>query len=408
MGPYIKLKPLIAGSPMKIALVSREYTSRGGVEKISQYYARTLVRRGHEVHVWCSKREDDQRDSGITFHELKTFSRGAAHVIVFPTLVRLFLKPSEYDAVVVMGVSGLVDNAFIVMNSVHQHWFNYSLKQTKFFSLPFFRKIFNIRHYAVMWVEKNQFKNRTYRKAIAVSEPIKAELKRWYNVAESSLCVLPNGADHHTLKPDHNTRAKTRAELGMQSDHFLFCMLANEVERKGVRQTMQALHQIGDKNIKLLIVGRLNHARCEQIAQELAVTELVILKPSTKDVSRYLWASDAYILPTQYEAWNLSIMEAQAAGLPVITTKLGQADLVVENEKSGLLIENPLDVAEIVNAIKRLRAEPDLTSMRLNARERAEKYSWENLVTQLENIISEDQRQSGKVSLAAEHAMAGR
>ena len=309
------------------------------------------------------------------------------YVLLFPYFVKAQLKVNNYDAVIVMGVAGLCQDGFVVANSVHRQWFKYSLSLTKKFTLKWCLKILNVRHYVVMWLEHLQYQSGSYRKVIAVSEPIKDELHVNYGVPRSQIEVLPNGADFKALTPNLSVRVEARAALKVADDEILLCMLVNELERKGVRQVMSAMKILSNYPLKLLVVGRFEQADCAQIANEVGVADRVIVRPSTNDVKRYLWASDLYTLPTQYEAWNLSIMEAQAAGLAVITTRLVEADLVVAPEQSGYLLEDPLDVNELVAALQKWLNNPDKTAMSLMARERAERFSWENLVEQLSNII---------------------
>ncbi len=327
---------------MKIALVTRDYNSRGGVEKISQYYARILRDLGHEIHVWCSELAPTPQDNDIKFHQIPLrCGRGALYIWMFATSVRKKLPVSDYDAVLIMGVAGLCEGSFIVANSVHRHWFQYSLQQLSPLSGKFWLKVFNITHYVVMILEWLQYRKSNPRRIIAVSEPIRRELNACYDLPLDLIDVLPNGADTKLLSPDLLARKEFRAELGVADNEYLLCMLSNEIERKGVRQVMQAISALKHFPLKLLIVGRLDRNVCLAIAGQYGIEDRVILHGSTPDVKPYLWASDLYVLPTQYEAWNLSIMEAHSAGLATITTRLGQADLVIDQGHSGYLIEDP-------------------------------------------------------------------
>lgn len=374
---------------MKIALIARDYTARGGVERVSQFYARHLMRLGHEVHVWYGKAAITQLDDGLHFHKIPVITKpGWLYTLLFAFLVRLKLDRRAYDAVVSMGVSGLCHDTVVVANSVHLQWFVTSLAKLSPSSIRWWLKLFNPLHYAVIALEKLQYRAGYYRSVIAVSEPIKQELIEVYGLPEAAIDILPNGADLEHMKPDPHERQKTRAALGVSNSEFLLCMLVNELERKGVRQAMEAVASLRQQYpVKLLVVSKVEREKVELIARETGTTESTIIKPNTPDARPYLWASDLYVLPTQYEAWNLSIMEAHAAGLPIVTTRLGQADLVVDEGRSGFLIENPLDVQELTIAIKKFFDNANRAQMSARARERIEPYRWEVIVQRLEALL---------------------
>ena len=98
---------------------------------------------------------------------------------------------------------------------------------------------------------------------------------------------------------------------------------------------------------------------------------------------------DALILPTIFEGFGLVIIEAMAAGLPVITTPNSIGPELIKDGENGYII--PIrDSKAICEAIDKLRS---LTSdkfleMKLNAREIALLYSWDGYTKRLKNILS--------------------
>src|SRR5262249_49765221 len=141
--------------------------------------------------------------------------------------------------------------------------------------------------------------------------------------------ILPNGADLAEFARQEQTRQLIRRQLNFADSDLVMVMLANELERKGFPQVLRAMQQVGDERLKLLCVGRAGIESYGKLISSLSLTGRVLHIKSDPKPQKYLWAADLYILPTQYEAFNLSIIEAQAAGLPVITTALGQADQAV-------------------------------------------------------------------------------
>lgn len=381
----------------KIAVVTRDYHARGGVERVSQFYARGMADKGHEVHVWCAKAEPTEADANLVFHQLKTHAPdGWLHWFLFPFVAGWSLRAQKYDGIIVMGIAALCPRSLVVSNSVHRAWFKKSLSKLNPTQLRWWLKLLNPLHPIVMFVEWLQYKVVKCKRVIAVSTPIRQELVDEYAFAEQDIALLPNGASTAYFKPDMVVRNKTRSELGLQDPDIAMCMLVNELERKGVVRVLDAMSELKDVPLKLLLVtGKYKEAT--KLVAEKNLQDKVILLRSTSDTRPYLWASDLYILPTQYEAWNLSIMEAHAAGLPIVTTKLGQADLVIEHGKTGRLLEDPFDSAELNEAIMWFVDHPAKSTLADAARQRAEAYNWPKLIDTLESYLNLPNRQTQRL-----------
>jgi UDP-glucose:(heptosyl)LPS alpha-1,3-glucosyltransferase len=376
---------------LKIAIIARDYHSRGGLERVSQFYARHLRDRGHEVHVWYGNGTISELDQGLRFHRVNTgLKSGWLYCAIFAALVSFRIKAALYDSVILIGAAGVCRGSTIVANSVHREWFLHSLAQLPVFSLKRVLKTFNPLHYVIIAIEYLQYRTGRYRSIIAVSEPIKRELTKHYGIPPSKISLLPNGTN---CRPrDTDLREAVRGQLDVGGDQFLLCMLVNELERKGVRQAMAAVAALREYPLRLLVVTKVDLRQVIKLAQQFGILDRVIARAATPDAQGYLFASDLYILPTQYEAWNLSIMEAAAAGLPVITTKLDQADRIVTDGESGYLLMDPLDVDEVTAAVSKWIAVTPEEKLRMSAKsqESVRPYSWDAIVRQLESIVTND------------------
>ena len=88
-----------------------------------------------------------------------------------------------------------------------------------------------------------------------------------------------------------------------------------------------------------------------------------------------LRAADFFCLPTLSEGLGTSILEAMAAGLPVVATRTGGVPEIVEEERTGVLVP-PSDPAALSDAMVRVASDADLrASMGALGRERAERFS---------------------------------
>lgn len=111
----------------------------------------------------------------------------------------------------------------------------------------------------------------------------------------------------------------------------------------------------------LLIVGngRERH-RLVALAEFLSVDGHVVFLPWSHDVSVYLRGADCYVQPSLYEGWGMAVVEAMAAGTPVVMTDVGCAGELVIHETSGLVVP-VADHTALADAISRVLGDRGLS-----------------------------------------------
>ena len=139
------------------------------------------------------------------------------------------------------------------------------------------------------------------------------------------------------LKAD---RTKVLAEFGFSPDDFVFINIGELSVRKNQEVAIRALAKLNTPHIKLLIVGKGPlKEKLELLIQELHLEHQVILAGFRNDIPKLLTASDAFVFPSIHEGLPVALMEAMAAGKPVVCSKIrGNVDLI-EHEKGGLLAQ---------------------------------------------------------------------
>ena len=126
--------------------------------------------------------------------------------------------------------------------------------------------------------------------------------------------------------------------LGLAPEQTALLFVANELERKGYPALLSALRQLGDPNVRLLVVGNVDAGEVGRRAAEAGVGAQVVACGPTRDVAGFHAAADLFVLPTQYEAFCLAILEALGSGLPVVTTRVpGAQDAVLPNVNGALV-----------------------------------------------------------------------
>lgn len=141
------------------------------------------------------------------------------------------------------------------------------------------------------------------------------------------------GVDVKKISSVQVDRATKRAELGIPQDAFVFISVGELNENKNHSTVIRALAKADIANSYYLICGegKLKQQHFE-LAQKLGISEKVKLLGFRTDVSEILRACDCFVFPSFREGLSVSLMEAMAAGLPCIASRIrGNVDLLEES-----------------------------------------------------------------------------
>jgi glycosyltransferase involved in cell wall biosynthesis len=147
------------------------------------------------------------------------------------------------------------------------------------------------------------------------------ELNRLHN--PSSLCW--NWFNDSLFRPPFNDeRSKARLELGLQVNEVVVVTVGNGNDTKNYSALIKALSRLRNKTsgIRYLMVGHEHPEGIErQVAKEAGVENLIVFAGPQKDVQKYLWAADVYIMPSKHEGFSIAALEALASGVSCIFAK---------------------------------------------------------------------------------------
>ena len=249
----------------------------------------------------------------------------------------------------------------------------------------------------IMFFERRVFLNcRT--KIILTASKTAEELRRHFGNTQT-LPVIPAGIDHQVFNPTTRCRLRhnARRSLGLEADHFVLLLIGNDWHNKGLRTLLDALSQLSDLPLDLLVVGRDDPATFIHAIQERALEKSVRFLPPRKDVEFYYAAADAYAGPSLEDTFALPALEAMGCGLPVIISVRAGAAAVVTHGSDGLILDGPTDARELAGVIRSLCEDP-LLGQRLgrNAVATASQYSWDHSARKLAVVFDEILRSKRK------------
>ena len=224
------------------------------------------------------------------------------------------------------------------------------------------------------------------------SHILKAGLCRFSWLTDGRVKVVHNGVEIPELI-DHNEKNRLRDELALPREARIIAAGGRLATQKGFGYLLDALAmvKIRNKDVFLILLGdgelRLT---LEEQTDRLGLKDCVRFLGHRSDVPRILPAADIFILSSLYEGLPNIVMEAMAAGLPVIATAVGGVPELVEEGRTGILVKAE-NSKELSSAICKLLDDRDLLhSFGENGRRRVQDlFSIEQMVNGVEDLFYE-------------------
>jgi len=222
----------------------------------------------------------------------------------------------------------------------------------------------------------NAFVQRTIWKRVdqvlSVSSRLAERMAREISYPLDRIKVIRNGVDTNRFRP--RNPAPVRQELGLSPDALVIGAVGRLVPVKDYPTLLRALVRLRDRGIAFQSIiagtGRLRD-ELTALAISLGLSNVRFLG-NRDDIEHLLPAFDVFVLSSSSEGLSNTIQEAMAAGLPVVATRVGGADELVDEPHTGLLVP-PGDPGAMADAIGSLAEDPARrNNMGVAARRRAE------------------------------------
>ncbi len=363
---------------LRIAVLSNFYKPLiSGVVTSIRLFRRGLLARGHDVHIFTTEVEDYEDDEPYIYR--------------FPALIDL---TKAYEISVALPLRWPMRQALKgikphLIHSQHPIWVgDLASKYAQEFKLPLVFT-FHTRYDEYLsrnipllsdlaWqithdLVQNYLEQCTH--IIAPTDSIKQVLRHDYDV-NAPITVLPTPIDL-TLY-EHLDPAPIRARYHLEGKTVLM-YLGRISQEKNLELLLRAFARLAPKAPQsvLMIVGRGPHRDdLQDLARELGIEHRVIFTGATPydQVPHYMAAADLFTFPSLLETQALVVIEALAAGTPVVAVHATGTDDVLAGERAGRLVQP--DEASFANAILSLLEQPArLADMRRAAGDIAQQYS---------------------------------
>ncbi len=206
-----------------------------------------------------------------------------------------------------------------------------------------------------------RLKYRLYRQTIAISPAI-AEVLRAAGVPAGRVALVPSAVDTRRFTPGGD-RHWFRREFGLGPQERTVGMVAQFIARKGHRDLLRAIPRILSRHpgTRFLLLGRGPlQPEIERRCQEAGIAGRVLFAGFRQDLERILPCLDLLVHPAGMEGLGVSLLQASAAGVPIVAYRAGGIPSAVQDGISGLLVA-PGDVEGLAAAVLALLGDANLS-----------------------------------------------
>jgi len=178
-------------------------------------------------------------------------------------------------------------------------------------------------------------------RVIAPSLQVVRTLERWANVPAAKIEVVHHGFDLESIARGARRRDEIRARLGL-GDRIVIGSVGRLYRLKNQAALVDAFAAVAaqDPRLLLLIAGRGDPEPLRARAAAAGVGRQITFAGPVDDVPGLLAACDAFAHPALAESFGMTIVEAMAAGLPLLVTPVGIAPELIEQGVTGILCED--------------------------------------------------------------------
>lgn len=219
------------------------------------------------------------------------------------------------------------------------------------------------------------------KKVIAVSQAVKNYSVAVDHINEKKMIVIPNGIEIDKFVVIPEKKYGSPPVIG----------IIGRLERqKGHEFLFEALNLIKTIPWTLWVIGQGSLGpRLEKLAKDLDLRERIIFLGARRNIREFLEQIDIFVLSSLWEGLGLAVLEAAAAGKPIVASRVGGIPEIIENGKTGVLVE-PKNIKSLAEGLERvLLGESEAKEMGRRAKKEMVKFDVKNMVVAYEKLYEE-------------------
>ena len=365
----------------KIAVIVPKYGLVGGGERFASEVTERLAGNNNlEIHVFANRWVANS--DRIKFHKVP--------IIRFPR----FLNPLFFAWFVKRAISRMN------FDLVHSHHWVFNADIFSAHGIPHAVWVRDVRRKrpslydrALSAVERQAMRSGSATCFLPVSSIAMEAFRREYATLPGKWQIVHPGVDIARFSsPGRDVcRAEIRERYRIGADDLLILFVGMNFEVKGLDTIIAAVAKARalkpEANIRLLVVGRGDERKYGKIAESLGVADAVIFAGTQHaGLERFYRAADLFILLSAFDTFGMVILEAMAAGIPVIVSpNVGAKDLVEENV-NGFILPDFRGADAAAGRIVQLLEVEQREAMGAAAQRKAREQTWERLAEKINEI----------------------
>lgn len=340
---------------MRVALVHLRHAYTGGTERYLNLLAAFLAERGDEVTIVCRSHERPPHPS-VRFEELRPIAIGAtARMKSFAQAVEQHVAASSYDVVYGLGKTWTHD--VVRLGGGCQATY---IELAHSATLKPWERALQIgegKLEAALAIEKKALAPGNYQRVVVNSRMVARDVQARHGVPAEKIDLVYNGADLERYAPAlrATSGAALRKELGLGASEFVVLFLGSGYGRKGLDVVLAGFADAArvHAQLRLLVVGHdSDQPRYETMARKMGLVGRVCFLGGRRDTEACYAASELYVLPTRYDPFANTTIEALASGVPVITSANNGASELLDGGGAGTVLPNAGDAKGVAEGIR--------------------------------------------------------
>ncbi|MCZ8624370.1 lipopolysaccharide glucosyltransferase I [Escherichia albertii] len=369
---------------MIVAFCLYKYFPFGGLQRDFMRIASTVAARGHHVRVYTQSWEGDcPKAFELIRVPVKSHTNHGRNAEYY-AWVQEHLKTHPADRVVGFNKMPGLDVYFAADVCYAE-----KVAQEKGF---FYRLTSRYRHYAAF--ERATFEQGKSTKLMMLTDKQIADFQKHYQTEPERFQILPPGIypDRKYSEQIPDSREIYRQKNGINEQQNLLLQVGSDFVRKGVDRSIEALASLPESlrhNTLLFVVGQDKPRKFEALAEKLGVRSNVRFFSGRNDVSELMAAADLLLHPAYQEAAGIVLLEAIAAGLPVLVTSVCGYARYIADANCGTVIAEPFCQEQLNEVLRKaLTQSPLRAAWAENARHYADTQDLYSLPEKAADIIT--------------------
>lgn len=382
---------------MKIALITAFYTPAiCGVKQVVQELAERYVKKGHEVHVYCSDSDKyqriqlkEERINGVYVHRCYNWFTIANFATFWPSILWKLWK-EDFDVIHthVSGHSYVFFAALIAKLKGIPHVHTTHCPWTEGYRSLLGRVVVRLVYPTFMrlsfkWMDR----------IIAIT-PWELKFIEKYGGSRDKIKIIPNGMDKILLKPVKGNDFRKKLKIRKKDKLVLFFGRLNPT--KAPDKLVLAGKEILKQRKDIYFVFRGPDEGMKQKVAEMIKGEknMVLMEPTRdkKEIAKMYHAADVYALPSYREGLPLTLFEAMASGLPIVATPVNGVPYEMIEPDNGFLVPYG-DIKALKEKILLILDDKKLAKkISENNKKRALDYDWDKIAERTLKVYIEVQK----------------